>query len=445
MSSDVARQIDGAVARSKAVAEIAIGEGILGSVADLVRRHLGEGPVVVVADENTFAAAGGVVAKVLANAGMSVASHVLAKSPRPKPSVDLAESVAEAVGEAHAVAVGSGVINDLTKYAAFSRGRPYLCVPTAASMDGYSSSGAPLTRDGFKKTIECAPPRAILADLDVIASAPPAMSAWGYGDLAGKVPAGGDWIIADALGIEPIDEVAWPLVQDNLAGWLAAPEAVRGGDPEAIARLFAGLTLAGLAMEFHGSSRPASGADHQIAHMWEMEGHTHRGERVSHGACVAIGCLTSLALFDFLLAQDLAGLDAERIVASAPSLETKSAEIFALMEGTVAERALAETSGKHASPETHRARLADVACAWPGLKRRLKDHLMRADAMRELLRAAGAPTAPEEIGIDRERLRRTVRAGRFIRSRYTILDLLEECGLLDAALDATIAARSEAA
>ena len=97
------------------------------------------------------------------------------------------------------------------------------------------------------------------------------MTGWGYGDLSGKVPAGGDWIIADALGIEAIDDVAWPLVQDGLRGWLSHPERIAAGDRAALEGLFAGLTVVGLAMELHGSSRPASGADHQIAHLWEMD------------------------------------------------------------------------------------------------------------------------------------------------------------------------------
>ncbi len=71
-----------------------------------------------------------------------------------------------------------------------------------------------------------------------------------------------------------------------VAGWGAA-EAIAAGDRAALEGLFAGLTLVGLAMELHGSSRPASGADHQIAHLWEMDDLKFGGERVSHGACVA--------------------------------------------------------------------------------------------------------------------------------------------------------------
>ena len=238
-------------------------------------------------------------------------------------------------------------MNDLVKYAAFQQHLPYCVVATAASMDGYASAGAPLSKDGFKITIPVRCPRAIIADLDVIASAPAEMAGWGYGDLAGKVPAGADWIIADALGIEPIDHDVWSLVQDNLRDSLCDPTAVRQGEFGAIAKLFCGLTITGLAMEFHGTSRPASGADHQIAHLWEMQGLSFKGERVSHGACVSVGTVTVLALYEWLLTQDLARLDVESIVARAPNLDERFAEINRrITNPKIAERALQGNRGQ---------------------------------------------------------------------------------------------------
>ena len=126
-------------------------------------------------------------------------------------------------GDAVPVAVGSGVVNDLVKYAAFKAGRPYASIATAASMDGYASGGSPLSQKGFKHTIPCAPPRIIVADLDIISHAPVEMSSWRYGDLAGKIPAGADWLIADTLGVEPLDATAWAMVQGNLRDWLSNP------------------------------------------------------------------------------------------------------------------------------------------------------------------------------------------------------------------------------
>ena len=175
--------------------------------------------------------------------------------------MELAETLRAvlASGPVTPVAIGSGVMNDLVKYAAFQLDRPYLCVATAASMDGYTSAGSPLSDRGFKKTIQCRPARAVLGDLDVITSAPAAMTGWGYGDLAGKVPAGGDWIIADALGIEPIDDVAWPHGAGQPARLAGRPGRIAAGDPAAVEGLFAGLTLVGLAMELHGIVAPRLG------------------------------------------------------------------------------------------------------------------------------------------------------------------------------------------
>ena len=217
-------------------------------------------------------------------------------------------------------------------------------------------------------------------------------------------------------------------------------------DHGATAALFVGLTVSGLAMEVHGSSRPASGADHQIAHLWEMEDVHHGGERVSHGACVAIGCLDALSLYDWLIEQDFSELDTDAIVAAAPSLDDKRREIRArFTDAAIAERAEAETAAKHLDPSDHRDRIAVIRKAWPALRSRLADHLPRTAAMRAKLEAAGAPTSARAIGIDAIHHRCTIEAARLLRARYTILDLLEEMGHLRPALDALFAGAGHAA
>lgn len=433
--------IRAAVARSATVAEVMMGAGVMGGAGTLFRRHFGTGPAWIIADEASWAAAGDRLEAGLATAGVPLRRHVMPARPRPKPTVELASSLRDLMARdgATPVALGSGVINDVVKHAAFSLGRPYLCVATAASMDGYTSAGAPLSDKGFKKTIQCRPARAVLGDLDVIAAAPPAMTGWGYGDLAGKVPAGGDWIVADALGIEAIDDVAWPMVQGDLRSWLSRPDLVAKGDRGAIEGLFSGLTLVGLAMEAHGSSRPASGADHQIAHLWEMADLHHQGERVSHGGCVAVGCTATLRLWDWLLSQDLTRLDAAALTARAPTLAARAVEINAIFgPGEIGARALEETATKHVQGERLHARLALLARIWPDLRARLQAQLMTARDMRSALHAAGAPADEADIGLSRDALRSGVMAARFLRSRYTLLDLLDETGLLSEAVDAAL-------
>ncbi|MGC9418473.1 MAG: sn-glycerol-1-phosphate dehydrogenase [Rhodovulum sp.] len=427
-----------AVARSESVAALKIGRGALDGTGRIWRAVLGDRPALILADDNTWGAAGAGVEAALAAAGVAHRRLILPGRPRVKPTRELGEEIAARIeGEETLLALGSGVLNDLAKYAAFVRDRRYLCVATAASMDGYTSGGSPLSDKGFKITIPCRPPVAVIGDLDVIAAAPAEMAGWGYGDLAGKVPAGADWIVADALGIEPVDDTAWPMVQDRLRGWLAAPEAIAGGQFEAISGLFEGLALVGLAMEAHGSSRPASGADHQIAHLWEMENLTLAGERVSHGACVAVGCVAALRLYDWLIAQDLGALDVGAALAARPSPEAVQAEIArAFPDPGVAARAAEETAAKALETRALRARLDRLRQVWPELRARLGAQVIPADEMAAMLRCAGAPAAPGEIGITQAKLRETVAAARFLRRRYTVLDLLDEAGLLSAALDA---------
>ena len=435
---DLIRQ---AVARSANVAEVRIGRGVLAEAGSLYARHF-SGPAVLFADDRGWAAAGPRVEAALTASGISCRRHVIPARPRPKPTVELADTLRAILrpGETP-VAIGSGVMNDVVKHAAFTAGIPYLCVATAASMDGYTSAGAPLSDRGFKMTIPCRPAKALLADLDVIAAAPPEMTGWGYGDLAGKVPAGGDWMIADALGIEPIDTVAWPMVQDGLEGWLSQPDRIAAGDRDAVEGLFLGLTLVGLAMEAHGSSRPASGADHQIAHLWEMDDLHFDGERVSHGACVAVGTMAVLRMYDWLLAREPLGIGPDR--ATGTPLAVKEAEIRRLFgDGEIAARAIAETRLKHIEGPAMADRLARLREVWPALSARLRARLWTADHMSNHLARAGAPVRGIDIGVDDRTLHHSILKARFLRSRYTLLDLLDDCGLLEQAAQAAIAADS---
>ncbi len=432
--------ISPSVVRSQSMADVRIGSGILGDAGDVATGVTDSHRAVVIADDAGFGAAGQATVVALARVGFETETLVVPSNPSPEASFEAAEPFRAALAagpDMFPVSVGSGVVNDLVKYAAFQTDRRYMTVTTAASMDGYISAGAPLAKDGFRITFSTRAPMAMMADLDVISSAPTEMNGWGHGDLAGNIPAGGDWIIADALGVEPIDDVAWPLVQDHLRDWLSHPAEILENAFDAVARLFIGLTVAGFAMEFYGSTRPASGADHQIAHLWEMEGRYHNGQSVSHGASVAVGCVAALAIYDWLLRQDLTALDSETLPARASDLETRPRALKRdIPNQRVAAKAEDEIRAKHLDPVTHRERLETLKREWPRLRSRLSDHLVRHDDMAAMPAEAGAPAFAHQIGISPVHLPRTMRAAQHIRRRYTVLDLLYETGLTETALDA---------
>ncbi len=288
-----------------------IGEGILHRTPEVFQAHFGNQPAVLVADENTFAAAGRMVLEAFRAAGHPVLEPFIFRDPALYAEYRFIEHLEMALKQPQAipVAVGSGTVNDLTKLVSHRLERPYLCVATAASMDGYTAFGASITHQGVKQTFLCPAPTAVIADLQVIGAAPGLMNSWGYADLLAKVPAGADWMLADAVGTEPIHAQAWAIIQGRLRETVASPAGVRARDPGAIGRLIEGLMLGGFAMQSAQSSRPASGAEHQFSHLWDNQHHTHNGRAPSHGFKVAIGTLATTALFEFMLEQPLDRLD----------------------------------------------------------------------------------------------------------------------------------------
>ena len=433
-------RIRAALAEATDTADVVLGQGALGSVAEVVGRTFGGRRVVVVADATTWRVAGEQVQRRLEAAGLATeAPYVFPPDTFVLADYTNIERLRDALSghDAVPVAVGSGSLNDIVKRAAHEAGRPYLSVATAASMDGYTAFGAAITRDGYKQTMTCPAPRAVVADLEVLAGAPPDMTASGYGDLLGKVTAGADWLVADALGVEPVDPRAWELAQGPLREAIGRPKELAGGDREALDRLVEGLVLSGLAMQAHASSRPASGAEHQFSHLWEMEGLGHdRRPPLSHGFKVGVGTVAIAALYERLLERDLAALDVEALVRAWPGPEEAEAAVRAAHTTPgLDEAAVAETMAKHADPATLERRLTLLAGRWPELRDRLGAHLLPADRVRELLAAAGCPTRPSELGLPAAAFTATYSRARMIRRRYTVLDLAAETGTFGELVD----------
>ena len=437
ISEEEKRLLDRALQAARDTRFLAVEDGIRHDAARVFASVFGPQRAVIVADQQTFAVAGRAV-----HDSFRSANHGCDEPFLFGPDVTAEHSCVEeleavlASVQAIPVAVGAGTINDLTKLAAHRVNRPYMVVATAASMDGYTAYGASITHHGSKQTFDCPAPRAVLADLDVIARAPTGMNAAGYADLLAKGVAGADWILADALGLEPIDPAAWDTVQSQLRSWVGAPRGIARGEPDCLRRLVHGLLLSGFAMQAAQSSRPASGAEHQFSHLWDMQHHTHEGTAPSHGFKVGIGTLASLALYEDLLGRTFVDFDTERAVASWPSLERVEERIAALLgTGELAAKAKEETRAKHPSRAALRDQLDRFRDGWPQLRVKLVRHLIQLSEARAMLCNAGCPIEPEQIGISRERLRLSYEQAYYIRRRFTVLDLARHLGVMDSALD----------
>lgn len=429
-------RIDAALQKASDTRCVLIGDGALEAVDVVLAQCFDDRPAVVVADETTWAVAGAAVHERLGAAGRTLENAIVFPA-APAMYADMANVLAleERLRglDAVPVVVGSGTLNDITKLAAHRAGRQYMVVGTAASMDGYTAFGAAITEDGFKQTMSCPAPRAVLADLAILKRAPASMNATGYGDLLGKVTAGADWILADAMESEPIEPQAWSLVQDSLRDWTGRPDLLRAGDGQTIEHLFEGLVMAGIAMQISGSSRPASGSEHRFSHLWEMQALGYGHEPVPHGFKVGVGTIAAAALYERVLTRDLHAVDVDALVRAWPSradVERTVREAHDLPE--LAENAVGESLAKYIDADQLRGRLALLKERWPALRERLEQQLLPAAQLRDMLAAAGCPTDPEAIGVDGARLRQSYMLARTIRARYTVLDLVNETGILDA-------------
>ena len=415
-----------------------MGEGFLARVPAVFSQLFPGRMAMVVADVNTWRVAGAEVYQHLLAAGIETGVFLIPDREfhAEWKYVEMVEAAVKGAGSV-AVAVGSGVINDLCKLSSAHLGQSYVCVPTAASVDGYSSFGASISYEGVKQTFDCPAPVAIVADVRVIAEAPKEMTAAGYADLAAKIPAGAEWMIADLFGTEPIIPEAWHVLQDVLDEMLSDPEGVAAGEPDAIAALFEGLTLSGFAMQAARSSRPASCTDHLFSHYLDMTHHRFRGKLQSHGFQVAIGTLTMCAFFDAFCKLDLTGIDVDALVAAWPTLEQEQERALKLFEGFVDPKlGYNVITQKYQGPEDVRRELVSVKTRWLELRDCYRAQVYPFEKMKRLFEIVGAPSDPSHIGVTRAQLKDMVPKTQLMRWRINLLDLALRAGIYDRLVDA---------
>ena len=210
------------------------------------------------------------------------------------------------------IAVGSGTIHDLTRYFAHEINLPFISVPTAASVDGFASTVAAMTFNGFKVTTLAKAPLAIFADTSIIAKAPRHLSAAGVGDLLAKYTALLDWKISNLLTGEYICNEIVKITEEALQTMLGSLDEIANQSEEGYEPLMLGLLLSGVGMQMIGNSRPASGAEHHLSHLWEMHVMNEAVEAL-HGEKVGVGLIlvadTYRSLLSYTEAPDFNHLD----------------------------------------------------------------------------------------------------------------------------------------
>ncbi|MBQ9162075.1 MAG: sn-glycerol-1-phosphate dehydrogenase [Clostridia bacterium] len=271
------------------------------AIDELAHITAGYNNILVVADSNTFGVCG---EKVTVALGDKLADTLIYnRSGVLVPNEEaISELDARVAGNIDLIiGVGSGVINDLCKHVSHKHRLPYYIVATAPSMDGYASKGAALILDGMKVTLNANVPRAIIADVDVLANAPFEMIQAGYGDIIGKYSCLNDWKLSHLVNGEYLCEYVMDLTYEAVADTVSLADGLNRRDSKSIEALMVALVAVGILMAYVGNSRPASGSEHHLSHYFEIVGIVRGEEYFPHGIDVCYSAIETAKLRERLL------------------------------------------------------------------------------------------------------------------------------------------------
>lgn len=423
--------------------EMVLKTGAINDLPEMIGRHIGPGAVLLVVDRNTWEACGARAKRLVENNGRQVEAHFVDRDSSPahadQETVKALEVQIQMDVPAGLVAVGSGTINDVCKAAATRAKLPLITVATAASMNGYTSAIAALTVDGLKITDPCNPPAAIIADPEILSAAPRRMNAAGFGDLLSKNASTADWLLSHLLLDDYFCEVPVRVVERAVEESIQRAKGIRRNDPGGLEVLCNALLRSGISMVLAGSSSPASGGEHLISHLWDMTAHWTGRTPALHGEQTGVTTLISLALYEKLLnldAKAIRSLKAEPAFASEAEMANALSDVFRELAPSI----LPQARKKYLDTGQLKLRRERIVSRWEGIRDGLKGVMISPSASRRYLRAAGAPVHPEDLGISGEELRFALRYARWIRNRYTVLDLAAEIGALETWEDEVLAA-----
>lgn len=412
-----------------AIDQVVIGSGAVNQVPELVKKY-GKKPFVV-ADLNTYAAAGERVCTLLNEAAIPYGSFIFQDT--------ALEPDEHAVGAAFMhydtscdviLGVGSGVINDICKILSNTTGNPYIIVGTAPSMDGYASATSSMSRDGVKVSLNSRCADVIIGDTDILKNAPMHMLRSGLGDMLAKFVSIAEWRIAHIITGEYYCEEVAQLIRTAVKKCVDNAEGLLRREDAAIEAVFEGLVIGGVAMAYAGVSRPASGVEHYFSHVWDMRG-LEFGTKVDlHGIQCAMATVKAVKLYEKVMEITPDWEKANAYVQSF-DLEDWNTQLRKFL-GSSAETMiqLEKKEGKYRK-DTHEARFRLIAENWEKILKILQEELPEYEELCKLVDAVGISRDLEDIGVSREDARITFRATKDIRDKYVLSRLAWDLGILE--------------
>lgn len=385
----------------------------------------------VIADKNTYCAAGEKVCDILQKNGINSKKYIF-KSEHLEPdeaSVGLVAMNFDTECDV-VIGIGSGVINDISKIISNISQKPYIIVATAPSMDGYASATSSMTMDGIKISLSSKCADVIIGDTDILCQVPVKMMKSGIGDMLAKYVSICEWRIAHLIVDEYYCQNIADLVKKSLKKCTDNADGLIKRDKAAVEAVFEGLIVCGAAMKFAGLSRPASGVEHYISHIWDMRGAEFALPVELHGIQCAVGTRIAVDLYEKLIQYTP---DYEKAVIYVENFDYKDyCNILRNFLGKSAEGMIAiEEKEQKYSVSVHKERLRKIIDNWDNILEIISEELPSLSRLDKLFDKIGLAKTPDEIGIDGNILPDTFKATKDIRDKYVLSRLCWDLGIID--------------
>ncbi|RXI96257.1 sn-glycerol-1-phosphate dehydrogenase [Anaerobacillus alkaliphilus] len=371
------------------VEKLVINEGALEEILPFLEQK-SMSKILIAVDANTYEVAGQFVVKLLEDTNVTTKLCFLDPNELNDVVADEAAIVQLLLSVDRDIevvlAVGSGTIHDIVRIVSYKMGKPFISIPTAPSVDGFNSIGAPLVVKGVKTTYKAQAPIAVFADLDIIAKAPKELIAAGFGDMLGKYTSLVDWQFSHLIGGDSFCPVVFQITKDALDACVTNVDGIAVANKSAIKILMHGLIDSGKAMLLIGQSYPASGAEHHLSHYWEMNFLQTKRRQVLHGAKVAVSCQ---------LVADFYHTVVKNILLTIENLPGEDDVIKKVSEN---QKEILE---------------------WI-------ESIPDASQLKELIQKVGGATVPEDLGIEQDLVKESFRNAHLLRERVTLLYFYNE-------------------
>ncbi len=393
---------------------VEIDTNVVENGAEYIKQMGFESPILVVSDQNTYQVLGARLESVFKAAGLQVISAIFGDEVL-KPDACAVKNVRAGLKNAKScIAVGSGTINDICKYASFLEKKPYAVFASAPSMNGYVSANASIIVEGRRTSVQAHMPVGVFMDLDVLAAAPKRLIRSGIGDMLCRSTAQADWLLSHLILDTAYQVLPFSLLAEEEEVLLEEAESIVAGDIEGIRALSHALIKSGIGMWMARGSYPASQGEHMIAHVMEMA-FPNDSARSYHGEQIAVTTLAMAAIQEKTLRSD-----------AYPLYQPKFDELLLKRNLPVAickeskklwtEKPVSEAQAKQVNQS--------LSKKWADVTKKIDLVRIRRESLSAACKAAGLGVTPESIGWQTEKFKWAVDVAYMTRNRFTFLDLL---------------------